>query len=150
VALSGALSATEGDCKDFAFVKYPAVLQAGFADQDVKPMIVRDALANQNHVIVTVRLNGVWIVLDNRWLALVHDIQLRRTFPLYVLDGNDLISGRLQLSERALQTERRDDLGIYRSGWPLRTTNAFDSSSSDNLVPIIRAVETKSRSELSS
>jgi hypothetical protein len=63
-------------------------LEAGFREQDVKLVIVHDVRADQDHAIVAVRFNGDWIVLDNRWLALVRDFELRRAVALYILDEN--------------------------------------------------------------
>ncbi len=80
------LSAGAGDCKDYAVAKYFALLEAGFPERDVKLVIVRLIAAHQDHAIVAVRFNGGWIVLDNRWLALIHDFELRRAEPLYILD----------------------------------------------------------------
>jgi predicted transglutaminase-like cysteine proteinase len=83
-----ALSAGEGDCKDYAITKYLALLEAGSAEQDVKLVIVQDTATDQAHAIVIVHLNADWVVLDNRWLALVRDFELRRSVPLYILDEN--------------------------------------------------------------
>jgi predicted transglutaminase-like cysteine proteinase len=80
------LSAGAGDCKDYAVAKYLALLEAGFAERDVKLVIVREIAAHQDHAIVAVRFNGGWIVLDNRWLALIHDFELRSVAPLFILD----------------------------------------------------------------
>ena len=80
------LSAEAGDCKGYAVAKYLALREAGFTERDVKLVIIRDMAARQNHAIVTVRLNGDWLVLDNRSLALVHDFEIRRAEPLYMLD----------------------------------------------------------------
>jgi predicted transglutaminase-like cysteine proteinase len=82
------LSVGEGDCKDYAITKYVALLEAGFREQDVKLVIVHDVRADQDHAIVAVRFSGDWIVLDNRWLALVRDFELRRAVALYILDEN--------------------------------------------------------------
>jgi hypothetical protein len=35
-----------------------------------------------------VRLDGAWVILDNRWLALVRDHDMRRATPLFELDDN--------------------------------------------------------------
>jgi hypothetical protein len=66
--------------------KYLALLEVGFPERDVKLVIVREIAAHQDHAIVAVRFNGGWILLDNRWLALIHDFELRRAEPLYILD----------------------------------------------------------------
>ena len=75
-------SAGTGDCKDYAVAKYLALREVGFTEDDVKLVIVRDIPARQDHAIVTIRLNGDWLVLDNRWLALIRDFELRRAEPL--------------------------------------------------------------------
>lgn len=80
------LSAGTGDCKDYAVAKYLALLEVGFPERDVKLVIVRQIAGHQDHAIVAVRFNGGWIVLDNRWLALIRDIELSRVEPLYILD----------------------------------------------------------------
>jgi predicted transglutaminase-like cysteine proteinase len=83
-----ALAVGEGDCKDYAVTKYFALLEAGLAEQDVKLLIVHDVKVNQDHAIVAVRFEGDWIILDNRWLALVRDVEMHRAIPLYVLDAD--------------------------------------------------------------
>jgi predicted transglutaminase-like cysteine proteinase len=83
-----ALSVGEGDCKDYAVMKYFALLEAGLPEQDVKLLIVHDVKVNQVHAIVAARFDGDWIILDNRWLALVRDLEMHRAIPLYALDGN--------------------------------------------------------------
>jgi len=80
------LSAGTGDCKGYSVAKYLALREAGFTERDVKLVIVHDTAVHQDHAIVTVLLNGSWYVLDNRWLALVHDFELRHADPLYILD----------------------------------------------------------------
>lgn len=80
------LSAGIGDCKNYSVAKYLALREAGFSERDVKLVIVHDTAAHQDHAIVTVLFGGSWYVLDNRWLALVHDFELRHADPLYILD----------------------------------------------------------------
>lgn len=81
-----------GDCEDYAIAKYVALVEAGVAEEDVKLVIERDLTTNQNHAVVATRLDGDWIVLDNRWFALAGDIELRRIVPqhrmvpLFVMD----------------------------------------------------------------
>jgi len=75
-----------GDCEDYAIAKYVALMQAGVAAEDVRLVVVRDLASGEDHAVVATRLNGDWIILDNRWLTLVEDSELRRTAPLFVLD----------------------------------------------------------------
>jgi predicted transglutaminase-like cysteine proteinase len=75
-----------GDCEDYAIAKYVALMQAGVAAEDIRLVVVRDLAFGEDHAVVATRLNGDWIILDNRWLTLVEDSEMRRTVPLFVLD----------------------------------------------------------------
>ena len=77
------LMAGRGDCKDYAIVKYAALIEAGIAERDLRVVILRDLSASEDHAVVAVRLDGAWVVLDNRWLALVGDVNIRRVIPLF-------------------------------------------------------------------
>ena len=80
------LSTGRGDCEDYAIAKYVALIRAGLRREDVRLVLVREALSNQDHAMVAARLNDEWIVLDNRRLTLPRDISLHGTSPLFVLD----------------------------------------------------------------
>jgi predicted transglutaminase-like cysteine proteinase len=77
-----------GDCEDYAIAKYVALREAGIAAQDVKLVIVRNTGANEDHAVTAVRLDGGWVVLDNRWLRMVEDDEMSGADPLFVLDGS--------------------------------------------------------------
>ena len=77
-----------GDCEDYAIAKYVALTAAGLASADVKLVIVHNTAADEDHAVVAVRLDGDWIMLDNRWLTLVTDSAMRRAVPLFVLDDD--------------------------------------------------------------
>ncbi len=80
------LTTGRGDCEDYAIAKYVALLQAGVAAQDVRLVIMRDLASGVDHAVVAARLDGDWVILDNRWLVLVKDSEMRRVIPLFVLD----------------------------------------------------------------
>ncbi|HET8919485.1 MAG TPA: transglutaminase-like cysteine peptidase [Xanthobacteraceae bacterium] len=77
-----------GDCEDYAIAKYVALRDAGVAPEDVRLVVVRNTEDEENHAVVAVRLDGDWLILDNRWLALVRDREMRRAIPLFELDEN--------------------------------------------------------------
>jgi len=74
-----------GDCEDYAIAKYVALQAAGVAEDDLRLVIVRDLAMAEDHAVLLVRFEGSWIVLDNRWLTLVEDNEMRRVVPLFVL-----------------------------------------------------------------
>jgi predicted transglutaminase-like cysteine proteinase len=80
------LTTGRGDCEDYAIAKYVALKEAGVAAENLRLVIVRDLAVGGDHAVVAARLDGDWIVLDNRWLMLVEDSQTRQMVPLFVLD----------------------------------------------------------------
>jgi predicted transglutaminase-like cysteine proteinase len=78
----------KGDCEDYAIAKYVALTEAGIPVEDVKLMIVHNTAANEDHAVTAVRLDGTWIILDNRWLKLIEDTAMPQAVPLFAL-GND-------------------------------------------------------------
>jgi predicted transglutaminase-like cysteine proteinase len=79
------LETERGDCEDYAILKYFALLDAGVREEDLRLVIVRNLLPNEDHALLVARVNGEWVVLDNRWLALVPDGEVRQVIPLFVL-----------------------------------------------------------------
>jgi predicted transglutaminase-like cysteine proteinase len=75
-----------GDCEDYAIAKFVALIAAGVAPQDVKLVIVHDKISAEGHAVTAVRVDGHWLVLDNRWLTLAEDRDLTRMAPLFVMD----------------------------------------------------------------
>ncbi len=92
-----------GDCEDYAIAKYVALTAAGVSAQDVKLVVVRNIAANEDHAVVAVRNDGDWIILDNRWLTLLKDVEMPNAVPLFVLDDD----GVWQLETPALVAARR-------------------------------------------
>jgi predicted transglutaminase-like cysteine proteinase len=80
------LRSSRGDCEDYAIVKYLALLEAGIPRDDLKIVILKNAFPREDHAVVAVRVDDQWLILDNRTLALVRDVDLRRATPEYVLD----------------------------------------------------------------
>lgn len=92
-----------GDCEDYAIAKYVALREAGVAEDDVRLVIVRDLAVAEDHAVVAARLDGKWIVLDSRRLALIEDAEMRRVLPLFVLDRD----GVKQFTPTAVADARR-------------------------------------------
>jgi predicted transglutaminase-like cysteine proteinase len=82
------LQTHRGDCGDYAIVKYVALLQAGLPPHDVKIVILRILLQKEDHAAVAARVDGRWLILDNRSLALVRDTEMIGSIPRFVLNEN--------------------------------------------------------------
>jgi predicted transglutaminase-like cysteine proteinase len=80
------LRSGRGDCEDYAIVKYLALLEAGVSKDDVKIVILKNVFPNEDHAVMAVRVDGQWLILDNRTLTLVRDMDLTRAKPQFILD----------------------------------------------------------------
>jgi predicted transglutaminase-like cysteine proteinase len=80
------LQSGRGDCEDYAILKYLALLEAGVSEDDVKIVILKNVFPNEDHAVVATRVDGEWLILNNRTLTLVRDTDLTRAIPKFVLD----------------------------------------------------------------
>jgi predicted transglutaminase-like cysteine proteinase len=87
-----------GDCEDYAIAKFMALRQAGIAAEDLRIVIMRDTFHGEDHAVAATRLDGHWLMLDNRRMAMVEDIHVRNYRPLFVIDQ----SGIMKYSEQPL------------------------------------------------
>jgi len=78
-----------GDCKSYAVAKYLALGEAGIAASDRRLVILRSvSRPTEIHLVVLVRDDERWLILDNRTLALVDSTAAHRYIPLYGFDAN--------------------------------------------------------------
>jgi predicted transglutaminase-like cysteine proteinase len=77
-----------GDCEDYAIAKFVALRLAGIAPQDLRIVIVHDPVRREDHAVAAARLDGHWLTLDNRRMAMVEDIAVRNDRPAFVIDGD--------------------------------------------------------------
>jgi predicted transglutaminase-like cysteine proteinase len=76
----------KGDCEDYAIAKYVALVAAGFARDDLQLVLVRDRAVRQDHAVLAARLDGHWLILDNRFSALKDDYEASSLMPLFAID----------------------------------------------------------------
>jgi predicted transglutaminase-like cysteine proteinase len=75
-----------GDCEDYAIAKFVALRQAGISPDDLRIVIMRDTIRGEDHAVAAARLDGHWLTLDNRRMAMVEDAHVRNYRPLFVID----------------------------------------------------------------
>jgi len=83
-------AAGAGDCEDYAIAKFAALRLAGIQPDDLRMVIMRDTIRGEDHAVVAARLDGHWLMLDNRRLAMVEDIAVRNFRPTFVMDRDSL------------------------------------------------------------
>jgi predicted transglutaminase-like cysteine proteinase len=80
-----------GDCEDYAIAKFVALRHAGIAADDLRIIVMRDTLRGEDHAVAAARLDGHWLMLDNRRMAMVEDADLRNYRPLFVIDDHGVM-----------------------------------------------------------
>src|SRR3981081_4348578 len=75
-----------GDCEDYAIAKLVALRLAGLAAEDLRLVILRDTIGQEDHAVVAARLEGRWLTLDNPRLGMVEGQRLRTFRPTFVID----------------------------------------------------------------
>jgi predicted transglutaminase-like cysteine proteinase len=75
-----------GDCEDYAIAKFVALRLAGVSPADLRIVIVYDAVRGEDHAIAAAKLDGRWLTLDNRRMAMIEDIDAGNDRPIFVLD----------------------------------------------------------------
>jgi predicted transglutaminase-like cysteine proteinase len=81
------LSAGLGDCEDYALAKMALLQDTGFSSHDLRILLVRDTAVGQDHAVLAVRLDGRWLVLDNRRSDLIETADLPNFMPLFAIDA---------------------------------------------------------------
>jgi len=79
-----------GDCEDYAIAKLAALRLAGVASDDLRILIMRDTVRGEDHAVAAARLDGRWLTLDNRRMAMVEDADIRHYRPTFVMDRESI------------------------------------------------------------
>jgi predicted transglutaminase-like cysteine proteinase len=80
-----------GDCEDYAIAKFAALRMAGVSSEDIRIVVLRDLIRGEDHAVVLARLDGHWLTLDNRRMAMIEDVDIRNHRPLFVIDDRGVM-----------------------------------------------------------
>ena len=98
-----------GDCEDYAIAKFVALEEAGVSADDLRIVILRDDVREEDHAVVAARLDGNWLMLDNLHMVMAEDQQVRDYYrPVFLIghDGVKRYSSELPVSEGSRGYER--------------------------------------------
>ena len=104
-----------GDCEDYAIAKYALLRAAGMPETDLKLVLVRDLAVRQDHAVLAVRLEGRWLVLDNRRTTLMEGRDLQSFMPLFAIDHRGVSLFAAPYAERP-QHESESDMAPAAAG----------------------------------
>jgi hypothetical protein len=79
---------------------------AGVSPDDIRIVVLRDLLHGEDHAAVLARLDGHWLMLDNRRMAMIEDIDVRNHRPLFVIDDGGVM--RYEDQSPSASAERQD------------------------------------------
>jgi predicted transglutaminase-like cysteine proteinase len=79
------LARGRGDCEDYAIAKLVALRRAGLAPDDVRIVVLHDTIHGEDHAVAAARLDGRWLMLDNRRMAMVEDADVRNFRPTFAI-----------------------------------------------------------------
>ena len=97
-----------GDCEDYAIAKFAVLQAAGIPEKDMKLLLVRDLAVRQDHAVLTVRIDGHWLVLDNRWMKLVDSADLPEFMPLFAINHDGVSLFAAPYAERVRHESEMD------------------------------------------
>lgn len=76
----------QGDCEDFAIVKYLSLRSLGFPPENMRIVILEDVTTKLPHAVLVVLIDGKALVLDNRSEQVVQHDQIHNYRPYYSLN----------------------------------------------------------------
>jgi predicted transglutaminase-like cysteine proteinase len=76
-----------GDCEDYAIIKYFSLRELGFADDEMRIVVILDTNVNLLHAVLVVRLGGIWYALDNRSRAALPATSFHGFRPYYSINA---------------------------------------------------------------
>jgi predicted transglutaminase-like cysteine proteinase len=80
-----------GDCEDYAIAKFAALRLAGISPEDLRIVVMRDTIGGEDHAVAAARLDGHWLMLDNRRMAMIEDAYVRNYRPTFVIDQHGVM-----------------------------------------------------------
>ncbi len=76
----------DGDCEDYAIAKYMSLRQLGFAESQLRLVVLQDLNLNVAHAVLVVYLDGKAWLLDNQIKQVIETEKVRHYRPLFSIN----------------------------------------------------------------
>lgn len=76
----------DGDCEDYAIAKYVSLRQLGFAESQLRIVVLQDLNLNVAHAVLVVYLDGKTLMLDNQIKHVIETEKVRHYRPLFSIN----------------------------------------------------------------
>jgi predicted transglutaminase-like cysteine proteinase len=96
-----------GDCEDYAILKYESLRQLGVPAGEMRMVVVEDTLRNLAHAVLVVLVDGRLIVLDNLTNALLPQERTPQYVPYYSVNEDARWAHLSQVTRRVAALEIR-------------------------------------------
>ena len=83
--LSRLLKSGQGDCEDYAIVKYALLRAMMWPANELRIVIVWDGRSRDYHAVEATHLGHAWLILDNASLIISEDVNVRNYHPLFII-----------------------------------------------------------------
>jgi predicted transglutaminase-like cysteine proteinase len=117
-----------GDCEDYAIAKFTALRRAGLSPDDLRIVVLHDTVHGEDHAVAAARLDGRWLLLDNRRMAMVEDANVRNFRPTFAI-GEHGVMRYVDSSLHAAAQERQPSASLATGS--LSTSADLPSFSAD-------------------
>jgi len=82
--------------------------RAGLAADDLRIVVLHDTIHGEDHAVAAARLDGRWLMLDNRRMAMVWDADVRNFQPTFVIGQH----GVMRYADAPLLADAADDNSV--------------------------------------
>jgi predicted transglutaminase-like cysteine proteinase len=76
----------DGDCEDYAIAKYMSLRTLGFAESELRVVVLQDVNLGVPHAVLVVQLDGQALLLDNQIKTVIDQSRVRHYRPYYSIN----------------------------------------------------------------
>jgi predicted transglutaminase-like cysteine proteinase len=130
----------KGDCEDYAISKYVALREAGFPQEELRLVLVRDRAVRLDHAVLAARLDDRWLILDNRRSELIEDADASSFTPLFAINHSGVHLFAAPYAKRQLLADEVEAAPAAASSGPAEWSGLEASSegaSQLNTLPLL-------------
>ena len=122
------LASGRGDCEDYAIAKYVILRDAGYPASDLRFLLVRDRFAREDHAVLAARLDGRWLILDNRFNVIPEDTRMHNFTPLFALNHEGVRLVAAPYAKRAPLADEPKPAALFDGEFSSRGTMAAEKA----------------------
>jgi predicted transglutaminase-like cysteine proteinase len=128
----------KGDCEDYAIAKYVALREAGLPLNEMRLVLVRDRAVRQDHAVLAARLDGRWLILDNRRSELMEDADASTLTPLFAINHGGVYLFAAPYAKRPLLADEVEAAPAAANNDDVGEWNGL--SESNNAIPELNSL----------